>query len=521
MLILKKGRKRMKNGYFIGLDSGTSGIKAVLFDTQGNEIFKKGFPLTAIQPVENWFEEDVGEIWEKAKACIQEITAHYPAQEILGIGITAQGDGLWMLDEDGQPVRNGCCFCDGRATKELEAWNNDGTTRKVFDLAGTRMFTGNQGCIVKWFERKEPQTLERAKHLMHLKDVLFLKLTGTATTDATDQSLVFIDMQTRDYNPALFELYGLSKFREKYPPIKTALENKALVLGPLAAELGLSPQTLVTSGPMDVAACALGAGVVEDGHCCTIMGTAALHEMVISKPNNDEIFAGMTVTHVTDDRWLRLMASMAGTPNLQWAIDTFGGELKEKAKQAGLPIYDYIEGMVADIPIGANGVLYHPYLLAGGERAPFINFNAKASFTGISSVTTLADILRACYEGVAFAMLDCYSHMPQEVQRITLCGGGAASKLWCQIFADAVGKTVVTVEGDELGARGAAMTNAVAQGVFSGFAEAIASVVKVKDIYHPNPQNHSLFLRYYKLYKRTYELMAESWKLRQEILFEE
>ncbi len=507
--------------YIIGLDSGTSGIKAVLFDIQGNEIYKKGFALTAIHPHENWFEEDVYEIWEKAQLCIKDITSRYDPESISGIGITAQGDGLWMIDEEGDPVRNGCCFCDGRAAKDLDRWNQEGVTQKVFDIAGTRMFTGNQGCILKWMDRKENETLSKASYIMHLKDVLFCLLTGEKTTDATDQSLVFIDLDTHKYSQELFDLYGLSKYRDKYPPIMSALENKAIIKPELAKSLNLSQNTLITSGPMDVAACALGAGVTEDGHCCTIMGTAALHEMVISKPNNDNIFAGMTVTHVAQKRWLRLMASMAGTPNLDWAIDTLAYEWKIKAEQEGVDIYTYIEGQIRDIPIGSHGVIYHPYLLAGGERAPFVDFNAKANFSGITSVTSLGDLLRACYEGVAFAMLDCYSHMPQNVERITMCGGGAKSGFWCQMFADVVGKPVVTVEGGELGARGAAMTNGVAQGAFSSFDEAVKSIVKVKNIYYPSNENHKKYMQYYQLYKRTYELMAETWKMRQEILFQD
>ena len=99
--------------YFIGIDSGTSGIKAVLFDLKGNELGQKSFPLKGIFPREDMYEEDMLEIWDKAVKCVKAVTGAFPDKEVVGIGITAQGDGLWMVDENMEPVRNGCCFCDG------------------------------------------------------------------------------------------------------------------------------------------------------------------------------------------------------------------------------------------------------------------------------------------------------------------------------------------------------------------------------------------------------------------------
>jgi len=507
--------------YIIGLDSGTSSIKTVLFDLVGNEIYKESFALDAVQLMESWYEEDFNDIWDKAKRCIKSITSKYNSETIVGIGITAQGDGLWMLNSEGQAVRNGCCFCDGRASKQLETLNADGTAKKIFELTGNTIFTGNQGCILKWMEENEPESLKDAAFIMHLKDALFYKLTGAVTTDSTDQSLTIINMKTRKYDDRLFELYGLGDCRNKYPEIKKILENKSRLDEGVAKELGLSNNTIITSGPMDVVACALGAGVVGKGHGCSIIGSAALHEMVIEKPCNDDVFAGMTVTHVDDDKWLRLMASLAATPNLEWVLKNFGSDVKSKAAGLNQNVYDYIEELAVEVPIGANGVIYHPYILAGGERAPFIDSNAKASFTGITMSTTLSDILRACYEGVAYAMLDCYNHLAEEVTQITVCGGGAMSGFWCQMFADVVGKKIITVNGEELGARGAAITNAVSQGLFCDFDDAIGNIVKIENTYTSNPDNHKKYLRFYNLYKKTYEALMETWKIRNEILFTE
>lgn len=506
--------------YIIGIDSGTTGIKAVLFDTMGREIAKKGIPLKAYFPEENQYEEDMHEIWDKAKECIREVAGKVESTSIIGIGITAQGDGLWMVDENVEPVRRGCCFCDGRAAEFVDQWVEDGTCEKLFDVTGTWIFTGNQNGIVRWMEKYEKESLDKSRWLLHLKDYLFYKCTGEVTTDATDQSLVLLDQKTHDYLDEAFELCNMSKYRSKYPPVKSAKDNAYKILPHLAKELGLTQDVLVTSGPMDVGACALGSGVIEKGHCCSIIGTAALHEMVIDEPLKDSIKSGMTVSHVMEDRWLRLMASLAGTPNLEWMLNTIGAQVKTDAVAAGKNVYAYMEDLIHDVPIGSNGVMYHPYLLAGGERAPFTDSRARASYTGLSVRNTLGDIVRATYEGVTFAMLDCYQHMPLPIEQITVCGGGANSSAWCQMFADALGSRIITVEGEELGARGVAINNAVVQGIYPSYKAAVDSIVKVRKVYEPNMDNHKKYMKFYKLYTDIYTSIRGTWKTRSKILKE-
>ena len=506
------------NQYIIGIDSGTTSIKAVVFDLLGNEVGKKALPLTGIFPEENRYEEDMNEIWEKASVCIRGVASSLPKDSIAGIGITAQGDGLWLVDKNTRPVRNGICFCDGRAVSIVDRWVESGVCDELFKLTGTRVFTGNQNCIVKWMDENEPESLSKAAYFLHLKDYLFYMMTGEITTDTTDQSLIFVDQNTRQYMDKVFELCGLEKYRKKYPLLRQARDNVLKILPGLADEWGLSHDVMVSSGPMDVSACALGSGVVESGHCCSIIGTAALHEMVLDKPLQDDIKAGMTITHVMENRWLRLMASLAGTPNINWIVDTLGMSLTREAEAAGKNIYDYMEGMIRDVPIGASGVLYHPYLLTGGERAPFTDARARASFTGLSVKHGLPEIIRSVYEGVAYAMLDCYRHMPRQIESVTVCGGGAGSAFWCQMFADALGTRIITVKGEELGAKGAMLNNAVVQGFYSDYSEAASKVVEVDKTYEPDLAKHNEYLKFYELYKKTYQLIAETWKLRGALL---
>ena len=165
--------------------------------------------------------------------------------------------------------------------------------------------------------------------------------------------------------------------------------------------------------------------------------------------------------------------------------------------------------------------MYHPYLLAGGERAPFTDSRARASYTGISVRHTIVDIVRATYEGVAFAMLDCYQHMPQEIKQVTLCGGGAKSPGWSQMFADILGSKIVTIKGNELGAKGVILNNAVVQGYYKDYKEAVDATVEIKKVYEPDMKKHEEYMKFYPLYKKTYDQLKETWKLRSSLIGEE
>ncbi|MCR4425592.1 MAG: carbohydrate kinase [Firmicutes bacterium] len=503
-----------KGKYIMGIDAGTSVTKAVLFDLDGREIKSHGIPTKILSPAFNWVEVDMNELWEWVRTCIRTLAQSVEPGSIIGIGITAQGDGTWMIDRNGESVRPGICWCDGRASEEIATWHADGTADAAFEICGTSVFTGSQSAQVRWLEKHEPESLQRAQVIFHCKDWLFYKLTGVTSTDETDESLPLLNMSTRQYDRRLFELYGIQKYMDKYPEVRPCPQNFAEIRPEVARDLGLSGDVVVASGPMDVSACALGVGAIENGQACTIMGTAAIHEVVMDSPLLEPKMMGMTLCHCDESRWIRLMAAMAGTPNLEWFFREMGGQIVSDARNAGHDVYDHAAAIIDSVPVGSEGVVFHPYLFPGGERAPFVKPSARASFTGISLNHGNHHLLRAVYEGIAMAMLDCYKHMPIPVAEVNLCGGGAKSRAWCQIFADALGADVVITEGEELGALGAAINCGVATGVYPSFSEAVKRTVRTARRHHPDPEKKPLYEGLYELYRLTYKQLWDTWDLR-------
>jgi len=269
---------------------------------------------------------------------------------------------------------------------------------------------------------------------------------------------------------------------------------------------------------MDVAACALGSGAIEHGQASSILGTAGIHQVIMSEPLIEPKMVGMTLCHGVKGRWLRMLAAMTATPNLDWFLSELGGSLTGDQALAGEDKYKVIERLVASVPAGSDGVIFHPYLFPGGERGPFVKPTARASFTGLSLDHSCRHLLRAVYEGVAFATLDCYRHMPIDPKVVCLSGGGARSPVWCQILADCLGKPMSVPAGSQFGAKGAAINVGVAAGFYSSAQEGVKHAVKMDRLYEPNPSNTRLYQELYEVYQKTAERQMDLWDLRAGIL---
>jgi sugar (pentulose or hexulose) kinase len=213
-----------------------------------------------------------------------------------------------------------------------------------------------------------------------------------------------------------------------------------------------------------------------------------------------------------------MLAAMTATPNLDWFLNELGGNLTAGKALEGEDKYKFIEGLAASVPAGSDGVIFHPYLLPGGERGPFVRPTARASFTGLSFNHSCRHLLRAVYEGVAFATLDCYRHMPIDPKVVCLSGGGAKSGVWCQILADCLGKPMSVPAGSQFGAQGAAINVGVAAGFYSSSQEGVKHAVKMDRFYQPNLSNTRLYHELYEVYQKTAERQMDLWDLRANIL---
>ncbi|MFD7387025.1 FGGY family carbohydrate kinase [Streptomyces sp. NPDC059852] len=429
---------------YVGIDVGTSMVKAAAFDGDGREggVAARPVELTLREGV---VEQDMDEVYGAVVAVLEELTARVPEPVELA-GLTGQGDGVWLVDGRGRPVRPAASWMDGRAHELLDRWLADGTAEAVFRRTGGAMFPGSPGPLLAWLDAHEPEALDAASVALYCKDMVFRRLTGAdATTDVSDASMPFLDPVTRAYDDKVVELLGLTHRRGLLAPV-----SDPVATAPARGE-GLPAGTRVVNGPYDLPACALGAGATAPGDGLLIVGTCLAALVATDELDLGGEPAGLYIGTDRPGHWLRAMPAMVGTAALDWVLTTTGVRHEE------------VDGLLAATPPGAHGVRVLPYFAPSGERAPFVEPRLRAELTGVSLESTPADLIRATCEGIGFAARHCLAAAGL-TGTLAVCGGGTRSPAWMRLLADVLGRPLRVVEG-EVGARGAVLAAAGRCGV--------------------------------------------------------
>ena len=485
----------------LGVDVGTSLIKAVVFDPDGLELASGECKVAVDSPQRGWAEQDMDAVWSGAAEAIRAAIAGAPggAAGIAAVGVTGQGDGAWMIDAAGRPVGPAPLWSDGRANEVIDRWARDGVLHAAFAPNGTVLWPGAQAALLAWLETFEPERIERMATVFCAKDWVRYRLTGEIATDETDASIPFMELASRRYDDAQLERLGLASLRDRLPPV-LAPHDIAGAITPAAAEAtGLIAGTRVVAGMLDGPASALGVGAVAAGQAMTILGTTALIGLVLGEPVFEPKDVGATVCHAPAGRWLRVLGAMAGTPNIDWYLRTMGRSYGAEAVELDTSVYGLLESSILASPPGARGVVYHPFLL--GERAPFLDPGARGALLGLTATTSRDDITRAVYEGISFAVRHCFEAINARVDEVRLSGGGARSRLWSQMLADVTGFAMSVPAGSQFGAQGAAIAAGVGIGTYASYEDAVARVVRVERRYEPNPAAHRVYDDRFTVYR--------------------
>lgn len=502
----------MADAYFLGIDCGTTVVKSVLFNMQGDEVSSSSQNVSVKHPKPGWADQSMYEVWDAAKNTIREAIhkSGVQAADIKGVSLSGQGGGIWLIGKDGRPVRDAVTWLDARTMYLIEKWKEDGTYEKLFDASGWLYWPGLGHCtIFPWFMENERESLDAAQASGYCKDWVKFCLTGEATTDETD-ALAITDPRTRSYSDTVIDLVGIREYAHLLPRIVPSYEVAGYVTAKAAEETGLAKGTPVASGAWDVSSTALGVGCVKAGDAASILGTAGIHLAVADYPAVNKAYS--LSQHCVPGTWLINSMAMLAASCLNWFEREFCQAEVEEAKRLGISKYDVINREVAETPVGSHGVIFLPFLQ--GERAPFVRPDARGEFFGLGDWTTRKDLLRAVYEGVALATLDNYKCIEQgtALGEVWLAGGGAQSEVWAQIVADCTGKVMKVPLGTEFGARGAAINAAVAAGYFKNQAEAVEAMVRVNRVHEPNPKNTEKYAELYAIYSGLIKALWDLWR---------
>ncbi|WP_412050183.1 FGGY-family carbohydrate kinase [Hoeflea sp. Naph1] len=487
-----------KAGFLLGIDAGTSRCKAAVFDDEGNQIATASRHTPLQRPHPGWSELDPDNAWNAAVTVIREAVenAGVDPTTIRAVGISAAMVGAWVLDANGTPLRPGIVWEDSRSQPILDAMQEQDPAimSRIFASSGSVM---QQGCtlpLLAWLKRHEPDLIGKAAHVVSYKDFLRFQLTGLMATDRSEASVIPGDARTRSRSDEMIALFGLADCAHLLPLIHDS-EEIIGGLTPQAAQLtGLAEGTPVAVGAGDVVSTVIGAGGVDTGVATAVLGTTCLvgvcHDRPVFEPRDLGLLFSMP-----GDLWYRAMVNVAGTLNLDWAIGVLAPDLQGRDD-----CYQQVTALVDAVAIGANGVSYLPYLSESGIIAPVVAPHARAQFSGLSPAHGRAHMLRAVYEGVAFALYDLVSALGFDDGCIKLTGGGSQSPLWCQMIADMLQKEVIVPAGTEFGARGAALIAATALGDFADIRAASMSATGEDCRYLPSAAVADDYRHAYALY---------------------
>ena len=436
----------------IGLDAGTSVVKAVGFADDGAVLTVASRPTRTLVPAPGRTEQDIEEVIAAAGEVIREvITAAGEPVELLGI--TAQGDGVWLLDPNGRPVRPAILWSDARAAPIVAAWMASDRPDRAFRRSGNVTFPGAAAPILAFLEREEPESLRRASTAGYCTDAIRWRFTGARAVDVSDASLPFLDPRTRCYDPVLLDLYGVAAWSHLLAPIEPYPAPLRGLTAEGSALTGLPEGTPVHAGPFDLCATIIGAGVRRPGDALVILGTTLGCMVLVDRVATDGPPAGMTICMPESDRWARVMPAMVGTPTLEWVLGLVGADRAQ------------LDAILTETPPGAGGVLALPFLSPAGERAPFVDPAARGQLLGLSLETPRAGVVRAVCEGIAYAARHCLEAAGLAPDgEVFLSGGGVRSVGWRQILADVLQRPLRIARQPEVGARGAAMAARVGTG---------------------------------------------------------
>ncbi len=498
--------------YLLGIDNGSTVSKAALFDLHGREIAVASCKAETEYPHPGWTERDMEMLWQSTASAIREVLTKSGVQpeEIAGIGNTGHGNGVYLLDRQGQPLRNGIQSMDSRAADIVTGWNQCDLHTHAFPFTIQSFWPAQPNALLAWLKKNEPQNYERLGAILMVKDYIKYRLTGEITGDYTDMSATsLMDVRKQCYSRELMELYDLSEVYDALPPLKHSSEVIGQVTSAAAQETGLAVGTPVVGGLFDVDASAIGAGVINVNQACIVMGSWSINEVITEEPIVD---AGlfMTTLFATPGLFLTIEGSATSATNLEWFVNQCCGDERAEAKRRGISVYEVCNEEVASLAPGSTNIIFHPFLY-GSNVQP----TARAGFYGVAGWHTRAHLLRALYEGVVFGHL---SHIEKlrraggQINTARLAGGGSRSAVWSQMFADTIQVPMEISDGNELGARGAALSAGIGAGIYSDYAEAVREAVSVVRVHEPIAANTPHYMARYAEYERVIKVMQEPWE---------
>ena len=483
--------------YYIGIDLGTSSLKAIVVDKDGKIAgqAKRDYPL--LLPRDNWTEQNPADWYNACIEVLKELGGKFDLSKAAALSFSGQMHGLVVLDKDDNVIRPAILWNDNRTTAECDYLNNEIGKDKLIERTGNIAFTGFTAPKVLWLKNNEKGNYNKIAKAMLPKDFLAYKLSGVFATDVSDASgTLYFDVKRKAWSKPMLETMGIAE--RQLPKIYESYGAIGKVKKDVAKITGLSENCAVVIGAGDQAAGAIGTGTVENNSLSISLGTSGVVFAAGDKFALDKQARLHSFCHANGKyHVMGVMLSAAGSTKW-WLEDVLQTTDYKKADKdaAAAPIDD---------------VLFLPYLT--GERSPINDPYAVGCFYGLRANTTRAAMTRAVLEGVCFGLKDCLNAVNEQgitPKSARVIGGGAKSKEWLRLLADISGITLHTINTGEGGALGAAILAMVGAGLYPDVKTACERIIKNESEIKPDMKNFKIYQSKFEKYKKAYKALKES-----------
>lgn len=486
--------------FLIGIDVGTSGCRSALFDLSGNMLACESEDYQTYRPHSTWAEQDPNDWWTAARESLTRLmrSGIVPPDAIAAIGAGGQTNGHVLIDADGKSLGKAIIWQDRRAVAEADEVKEKLAAIDMVRFLGTRLPIDATTIPARmlWLQRNEPEKVAKAVAMLQPKDFINFRLTGGLATDQASCKTI-IDLKQNVFHDEYFRYLGLEQRL-----IPTALPPHGImghVSARAAKETGLTHGIPVVAGCIDAWCNILGSGAVSPGVSSDVAGSS---EVITVFSNNGADTQQLNVIP-SFDGYLLNGPTQSGGDSLKWFQENFPAPVQPETGENG---YDVLNRLALESPVGAEGLVFIPYLQ--GERAPIWDSNARGIFLGITKKHRYQDFVRAIFEGVGFSVRHVLETAEKigslNVSEIRISGSGAKSVLWNQLKADITGKLVRIPKVLDTGCLGAALIAGVGVGCYQNYASAGQSAVQVETEYQPNSNLQRRYQALFNVYKEVY-----------------
>lgn len=487
--------------YLIGIDNGGSDIKCAIFDLHGKELAVVDTQVPLNIPELGFTERDAESVWEANVYVIREALrkAQIPGGAVAAVGLTGYGNGMVLVDEAFRAVYPVIVSTDDRSSDYCKKFREDGTEKKMFPYTLQTTWSAQPAVMLPWFKEHKPEILEKTRWILSIKDFIRQRLTGAISGEITDASSgCLVNLDTRNYEPCLFEILQIEDCFEKMPPILESTEVSGYITKEAANKTGLAEGIPVAAGYFDIDANALASGVLSADELCLIAGTWSINEYLsktapreIEKKQNTVTLSYLKDYYITED------STPTSASNFNWFIRTL--LCPDRPDVPLKQIYEECNQLVESIDPKNSQVIFVPYLFGSATHE-----NAHGAFLNLTGGDERGDMLRAVYEGVVFSTTHHVHNLKRPLGTYTkarLSGGVSNSQVWSQMMSDSLQITIETLEGGEPGAKGAAMGAGVACGLFKDLEDAVNHMVHVGKVYIPRLEYASVYAEKFRRYE--------------------